>query len=207
VTEAALGAVGVGLAWVLAASQWWRARRDTSGVSAATWSLFLSVNLGWLAYAARVDAWHLAANASVAATFNVALLVRLPHRVRTVAAGVLAGVVFAVLGVASPALSVAAITVAALLLRWPQIVQLWRSDRATGVSLVAWGAGLANNVVWTALWFVRGDVAMSVSSVAITASTALLVALIVRRRQNAPFAGLVTSTERAAVLENRKRPE
>lgn len=180
--ESLLGAAGVALAWVLAGSQWWRARREVAGISVATWAIFLSVNIGWLCYGLSAHSWHLVANAGVAIGFNLALLLLL-GAFKPLVAGIAVGLAVAAVGfLGFWGGAVAAITLGAVALRWPQIVKLWKSLDVGGVSLVSWLAALANNIVWSAFWVVRGDRLMILSSFVIAGGTVLLVALLLWRR-------------------------
>jgi hypothetical protein len=186
VVETALAAVGVVLAWTLAGSQWIRARRDTAGISAAAWSVFAMVNLGWVAYGSAQGAWHLVANGAVAAALNVALLALLTHGRAWIALAAVGSVLGALIGVVwSWTALVVLVTAGAVALRIPQIVRLCTASSVTGVSQLSWTVALVNNLVWAAVWVARGDRVMVVSSLAITAVTVAVFGLVVWRRRNA----------------------
>jgi hypothetical protein len=65
-----IGLTGVGLSWVLAGAQWWRARRSVAGISVLTWSVFLALNATWAVYGLGVGNPYLVANGVGAALFN-----------------------------------------------------------------------------------------------------------------------------------------
>jgi hypothetical protein len=181
--------VGVVLTWVLAGQQWLRSRHDIAGISVTTWGAFAAVNSTWTLYGIVNTQWQLIISAGVAAAFNVALVVRLPHRVRTLAAIAAAVGAAGMLGVAvSWTAVVVAITVVSIGLRWPQIAVLVSGAPVTGVSLGAWVAGLVNSAAWAGIWIRAGEVALIASAVSITASTAVLVTLLLWRRHQARHA-------------------
>ena len=182
-----IGLTGVGLSWVLAGAQWWRARRSVAGISVLTWSVFLALNATWAVYGLGVGNPYLVANGVGAALFNVALLWEVePRRQRgLLVVGVSAAVTVAAawVGYGLSWQPVAAWCLGlAIFLRWPQILRLVRSVDIAGVSLLTWAVAATNNLVWVLIAIQRNDPWLVVVNVTLTVSSLVLVVLCLWRR-------------------------
>ena len=186
-----IGLTGVGLSWVLAGAQWWRARRSVAGISVLTWSVFLALNATWAVYGVGVGNPYLVANGVGAALFNVALLWEVEPRRRR---GLLVVVVSALVtglalwvGTAISWQPVAAWCLGlAVFLRWPQVLRLMRSPDVAGVSLVTWVVAATNNLVWVVIAAQRDDLWLVGVNVTLTLSSLVLVLLCLWRRVSLP---------------------
>ena len=152
---ALMGWLAVAVGFAGTASQWWRLRRDgLEGVSGATWSLFVYLGAFWISYGVATRSWTIILGSLLIFPLQIGVVVRLrPWRARRAS---LAALAFFVVSCLVPALvggwsaGVYGTTVAMVVTRVPQLVDLVRPTHAAGVSTGMW----LLNAVGSAMWVV-----------------------------------------------------
>jgi uncharacterized protein with PQ loop repeat len=154
----AVGWIAVILSVVVAYTQFKRmSERGTEGVSLATWTLFLYLDIFWILYGIGVHSWQLIIGCSIALPLQLMIWFRLNPRenIRVSFHSLLLFTAFSVL----PALKWgwAGASVGAGMVGWvtraPQLLHLVRHEGATGVSTSSWTTAGIGSGLWVLYYF------------------------------------------------------
>lgn len=147
------GWIAVVLSVVVAYTQFKRmSERGTEGVSLATWTLFLYLDIFWILYGIAVNSWQLIIGCGIALPLQLLIWFRLKPReqVRVSFHSLLLFCAFSIL----PALKWgwAGASVGAGIVGWvtrgPQLLHLVRHEGATGVSTSSWSTAATGSALW-----------------------------------------------------------
>jgi uncharacterized protein with PQ loop repeat len=149
----AIGWIAAVLSVVVVYTQFKRmSQRGVEGVSLATWTLFLYLDIFWILYGVAVHSWQLMIGGTIALPFQLLIWLELKpwERSRVSVHSLALFVVFSVL----PALlwGWAGAAVGAGLVGWvtraPQLVHLVRYETASGVSVSSWATAATGSGLW-----------------------------------------------------------
>jgi uncharacterized protein with PQ loop repeat len=187
-----IGWFAAALSSVMMVAQVLRIRRaGTSGVSPATWAIFLVISAYWLIYALIDDLPPLTGSSlfSLGAISFILWQLRERWSASTAVAFVGSLIIVAAALLVSPQVAVWLSGLLAVSLRVPQIYELVTAQSTAGVSLSTWTLAAVMNAMWTIYGFAEGrPVYGAVNAIIGVTSLTVLALGIWRRRTELPVA-------------------
>ena len=184
----AIGYLGAAFTAAMAAMQAWRIRqRGTEGVSPSTWTAVLCIMTFWLAYGIGTDLLPLVVGNVVCMAFVLFTLATIgigPSLRALWAPAAIAGIVMGLpifiwgWDAGLPGAAIYAIGLAV-----PQIVDLYRTDTAAGVSATAWITGSVSVVIWIIYGILIGRWTIVATDTVVLATNIVIIVLTRQRHR------------------------